>query len=175
MKEFPNVLMIVGQGQKVGKTSLACRIIEKFSPNGVYALKVSLHFHELGMSEKLLFVDKNYRIIEEVNPNSEKDSAKFLLAGAQRVFFIQAFDVYVFEAFTKLLELIDIEKPFIVESAGLRKYIKPGLFFFVETREYSSKNEELKYLANKSFCLRNESFGFDFDKIELKNNKWALK
>jgi uncharacterized protein YkvS len=88
MKEFPNVLMIVGQGQKVGKTSLACRIIEKFSPNGVYALKVSLHFHELGMSEKLLFVDKNYRIIEEVNPNSEKDSAKFFTCrSTARVFY----------------------------------------------------------------------------------------
>ena len=43
---IPNLLIIAGIGNKSGKTSMACRIIEQFKTLDIVSVKITPHFHE---------------------------------------------------------------------------------------------------------------------------------
>ena len=43
---IPNLLIIAGTGNKSGKTTLACRMIEQFRNPGLISVKITPHFHE---------------------------------------------------------------------------------------------------------------------------------
>ncbi len=42
----PNLLIIAGTGNKSGKTSMACRIIEQLKHLEIVSVKITPHFHE---------------------------------------------------------------------------------------------------------------------------------
>jgi len=44
---IPNLLLIAGTGNKSGKTTLACRVIEQFRQSGISAVKITPHFHDI--------------------------------------------------------------------------------------------------------------------------------
>jgi len=44
--KYPNILLVSGNGRNSGKTTLACKIIERFSKDHeITGLKISPHFH----------------------------------------------------------------------------------------------------------------------------------
>ncbi len=53
MKSMPNILLIAGTGRNVGKTLLACEIIQQLSKTmAVTAIKTSSHEHPLSPANK---------------------------------------------------------------------------------------------------------------------------
>jgi molybdopterin-guanine dinucleotide biosynthesis protein len=71
------VLVIAGSGRGAGKTAVGCALIAAMPGLRWVAIKVSPHLHDVG--EKLW---------EELDARSDKDTGRYLAAGAQRSFLI---------------------------------------------------------------------------------------
>ena len=136
-----NILLISGSGRNVGKTSFILEVIAKNASRNLAAIKITPHFHDPTEGLVPISVTENYRIYQETDCASSKDSSLFLQAGAKKVFFIQSKDFYLEEAFQLTLKKLLPDQPIMVESAALRKIIIPGLYLFIQ------KNEEVKSSA----------------------------
>lgn len=166
-------MIIAGNGRNVGKTFVACKIIEYLSKaNHVTGLKISPHFHKVPESE-MLFKSEHFVIVNECNINS-KDSSLMLQAGAKKVFFVMVKPGHISKAFEKLRHFLS-DEIVVCESGELREIVNPGLFLFLKRAgEEIVKHQFLKY---SPVVVNNDGFDFDFDieSIELKNNEFGLK
>lgn len=119
MTQIPkNILLVSGSGQNVGKTSFIRRIIALNGAQKIAAIKITPHFHEPTSGLLPLVINANYRIFQETDSTSGKDSSLFFQAGAERVFYIQTTDEYLKEAFNQVSEKLEPEQPVIIESAA---------------------------------------------------------
>jgi hypothetical protein len=109
----------------------------------------------------------NFRIFLETNANSAKDSSLFLQAGAETVFYVQASDVYLEEAFMQVFRNLSPDQPVIVESAALRKFIQPALYLFIEgdSKIIKQASKEMKDLANMVCYSDGESFSLQPESV----------
>jgi hypothetical protein len=130
---YPNVLLVAGTGRNSGKTTFVTTICSQF-PEGSkpVCIKISNHFHEQAGS-LCLIENSNFRIFEETQVSSQKDSARMLEAGAVRSFFIEADREFVYQAFKQLIEFIPDNVPIICESGNLRNYLIPAMFVMLHT------------------------------------------
>ncbi|MBI5010191.1 MAG: hypothetical protein HZB98_11220, partial [Bacteroidia bacterium] len=68
----PNLLIIAGTGNKSGKTSMACRIIESFPGLKITAIKITPHFHETTEGLVVFNEGEGYSIYTETSMESNK-------------------------------------------------------------------------------------------------------
>lgn len=170
--DYPNLLLIAGNGRNVGKTYFACRVIESLSKQApITGLKITSHIHEHN-SDDVIIKDKHYVILQEKQITG-KDSSLMLQAGARQVFFMMAEPEYLPEAFDKLSADLP-ETPIVCESGGLHEIINPGLFFFVQSHGNVVKKPH--HLIHNPIIVYNdgENLKFDYSKIQLNNNKFSL-
>ncbi|WP_319503122.1 hypothetical protein [uncultured Draconibacterium sp.] len=170
--DYPNLLLIAGNGRNVGKTYFACRVIESLSKQApITGLKITSHIHAHNSNDVLL-KDKHYLILQEKQITG-KDSSLMLQAGAKQVFFVMAEPKYLPEAFDKLSAYLP-ETPIVCESGGLHDIIHPGLFYFIQLKETQVKKTQ--HLIHNPIIVINdgENLKFDYTKIQLINNKFSL-
>ncbi|MFA9391479.1 MAG: hypothetical protein ACERKD_16840 [Prolixibacteraceae bacterium] len=131
MKEIRKVILIAGAGQNVGKTTLACQIIQILSATeSVTAIKVAGHKHTLTNLQKIILQREGLIITEEQDLNSQKDSSLFLQYGARKSYFIQVEDEKIEEL---VVWINDHLYGYIVcESGILGKSIRPDKAFYVD-------------------------------------------
>ena len=173
---IPNLLLIAGTGNKSGKTTMACRIIESFPDLAITAIKITPHFHET--TEGLISTSDSdgYSIYEETNSESGKDTSRMLRSGAARVYFAKVWDNKLPEAFVRIMENIEADTPVICESPALRNFAEPGVFIIMSSENnYNKKDikhlQSLPHLMIKLEDLENIAclpFGF-------KDGRWFLK
>ncbi|MGQ8338193.1 hypothetical protein ACUNWD_16695 [Sunxiuqinia sp. A32] len=130
-KSWENILLIAGTRRNVGKTTFTCQLLETVKDLSPIAIKTTPHFHDETSGLKLLSENQGYRLFEETNQSTNKDSSLFLQRGAHRSFYLQAKDEYLDEGFIALFPYLEPEKPILIESAALHKYMQPGLFLVV--------------------------------------------
>ena len=122
------MLLVSGVGRNSGKTSLVCKVIGDFqSKFEITAIKISPHLHYSAGNSDILVSNNNFVISRETTSNSGKDSAKFLLAGAKPVFFLQVKDIDLQEAWLELAKYLSPKKLIICEGGWLRSYAEPGI------------------------------------------------
>ncbi|RLD42445.1 MAG: hypothetical protein DRI86_11635 [Bacteroidetes bacterium] len=138
MKKAPKTIIISGTTRNVGKTTFACQLIEKYKSEGVTAIKISPHFHNLNSDADIIFSNNDFIIIKEHNFDGNKDSSRMLNAGAKEVFFIMTKDENLDEIVNYLFNIIDINTRIIIESAAIRRYIEPVFFYLLYNDEYSN-------------------------------------
>ena len=177
--DSPNILVIAGNGQNSGKTTLACSIIRHFAENQpLTAIKISPHFHKLTEQDHILEKTDHYILVEEFNTDRSKDSSLMLQAGAQRVFFLLAGDDHLPEAFTRVREYAGKDQPVICESGGLINVLNPGIFLFVHhTDRKTVTGEKMKQsdMADKIISNDGKSFSFNInDLVFQQNNGWKI-
>lgn len=171
MTEISNhILLVSGSGQNVGKTSFIRRVIAQNAGQKIAAIKITPHFHEPTRGLAPMVVTDNYRIFQETDLTSGKDSSLFLQAGADRVFYIQTSDDYLEEAFSLVLEQLDPVKPVVIESAALRKILKPTFYLFIQNKFEDVKPVALEmqkladvnvYSDSGQFSIDPSAFNFD--------------
>jgi molybdopterin-guanine dinucleotide biosynthesis protein A len=185
MFKLDGMLMIGSSGTNVGKTELACALLGKFGKQlNIVGIKVATikdndgqcpHRGEVrGVYSSL---EGNFRITEEFNKNSGKDTSRLLAAGAGRVFLIQALKEHLFEAMTALLDIIGSETVSICESNSLRQVIEPGLFLIVRNNEsdfWKSSARSVRKYTDRIVVSDGNSFDLDLGRIKLVDGKWAL-
>ena len=166
-------MIIAGTGNKSGKTSMACRILEQLRYFEIVSVKITPHFHETTPGLVLLSEKKGYSVYEETNIDTFKDTSRMLKAGASRVYFAKVTDNSLVEAFKEIMEYIPEGTPIICESPALRHYTEPGLFVIM-TSPLKDNQKNIKSLMN----LPHVEFNMDYLSrnkvipISLSNGKW---
>ncbi len=180
MIEMPNMLMIAGNSRNIGKTALACAVIERFSAfQKIYGLKVTSirpgeqGFHGIhdGLSEEL------FSIMEEKDPSSRKDTSKMLTAGAEKAYYIRVADTEMPMAAKYLEGFLPENEPVVCESRSLRKEVKPGLFVFLWADKVDSAKIDIEeYVRIADVVIRyipgEGNTAKMAGKINLENNRW---
>lgn len=168
-----NLILISGTGNKSGKTTFACRVIEQFRGVGIIGIKITPHFHETTPGLVLMSEKPGYSIYEETNPELLKDTSRMLKAGASKVFFAKVTDEGLLTAFEEIMKHIPAGYPIVCESPALRYYIDPGLFIIMNSKFSNNKNiNELLRLPHVMFHL-NDIIRAKALSIEFKDGKWS--
>lgn len=150
MLHIPRLVIVAGTGRKVGKTTVACRIIESFSKSNITAVKISSHFHKPQEHLKLISRNSDYIIWEELSSNENKDSSRMLAAGATRSFYIQAEKDASVPAFEKLIDLLPYSGPIVCESPSLAKGVMPGALIIVSGDVSPPTAKDLAFLEGRN-------------------------
>ncbi|MCD6594477.1 hypothetical protein J7L68_02215 [bacterium] len=133
MLNIPNMIIIGSTGKNMGKTTLVSKIIRKYScQQNVYAIKISI-------SEDGDISNKKFEIVEEQNPHREKDTSRFLAAGAKKSFLIRTTEQNLMEAIDKIIVNIPKDSIILCESTTLAKYVSPSLFILIKKENSSIK------------------------------------
>ena len=176
MQHLPNVIIVAGEGNKSGKTSAICRIIECYHELQITAVKITPHFHELTEGLLPVMECEGHSIYEESNSLSSKDTSRMLRAGASKVYYIKVTDGELLQAFSNLLANIPIGTPIICESPALAGYIEPGILVIM-TSDNQYNKKIIKHLSHNPlirFKLEDlktiSSFPFIF-----REGKWTLQ
>ena len=124
------ILCITATAKHIGKTSLACAIIQHFQQAKIGGLKVASYPHEsLYKHHPEVDREKGYLLVDEQIPSDANDSARMLAAGAEKSFFLACPTHTVQEHVDELVR----QFPFllwVVESNALVQ-IKPQLPFIL--------------------------------------------
>lgn len=171
-----NILLISGSGRNVGKTTFMRRIIAQNAGHLPVAVKITPHFHEPTPGLLPIQVNENFRVFRETDDSSEKDTALFLQAGAEKVFYIQTTDDFLNKAFEFVSAQLSPDQPVIVESAALRKFIVPGLYIFIEKTPDDIKPfaREMKKLADLIVSSDGERYSIS-PEILIFNQSWKIQ
>lgn len=170
---IPNLLIIAGTGNKSGKTSMACRIIEQFRHLGIISVKITPHFHETTPGLVLISEKTGYSVYEETNSDISKDTSRMLKAGASKVYFAKVRESSLHDAFKEIIRHVPSGTPLICESPALRRYIEPGIFIIM-TSLAKDNQKDIKSLLdlphvdfNLDYLARNKDLPIAFS-----NGKW---
>jgi len=177
MERHPNLLLIGGSGQNVGKTTLTIDILKQYAgKNKIIAIKTSCHFHGILDTDIVLANNSKYTIVKETVTNTGKDSARMLEAGAEEVYFIQAKDEFIGEAYSFLTNAIKRDSLIICETASLRKHLIPEVFLALVTNKNSKLDDNKQILKKADLIIENYlNNKHDLETIiEIKNNKWEI-
>ena len=194
MLKLDQMLMIGSAGTNVGKTELACAIIKKFGKNRpIIGIKVTTIKERDGRCPRggqgcgvCSSLEGDFCITEEVNSKSEKDTARLLAAGANRVFWLRAMKTHLKEGLTALLDKIGQGAVSVCESNSLRQAVEPGLFLMVEGRGlkvWKSSAQDVRKYADRVVVADARGFDgstslrvdFDIDRIKLADGKWVMQ
>jgi hypothetical protein len=182
MIEMPNMLMIAGNARNIGKTTLACAVIERFADalriNGLKVTSIrqgedNYHGRHISLSSG------SFTIVEEHDAAIPKDTARMLRAGAYNSYFMQVADAHLDEAAQYVAGFFPSGVPVICESRSLRKEIKPGLFVFLQNDSdnlHIKKESFFREIADVVIdCTPGDHDTFNLaDKIIFYNNRWII-
>jgi hypothetical protein len=183
MLDIPNMIMIGGNSRNAGKTTLACRIIEKFAKQyQVIGVKVTSvrkeesEFHGNHQEEEF----STFQITEELNKDSHKDTSMMLRAGAKNVFYVRAAEGFESTATKDFLNRCSKSQPIICESRSLRNDVKPGLFIMMMRYPTVGKQKEYEKYLNLADCILNYTDDIEgnihiVSKIFFNQDKFILK
>ncbi|MBU0765816.1 MAG: hypothetical protein KJ607_13390 [Bacteroidetes bacterium] len=174
---LPNMLLIAGTGQNTGKTTLACRLIDKFSKYiSITALKTSPHFFDPPDKKDIIVSYEDIRIVRETNRRTGKDSSRMLNAGAFQVYYIMLKNECRLSHLDILLGFLDDNTPVICESGALGDIVIPGLLLLLREKgkAKSEKNAEWERVADQVITFDGNDFDFDIDNIAFRDNSWIL-
>jgi hypothetical protein len=175
-KFFPNLLLICGSGRGTGKTLLACNIIEQSkNKENIVAMKISMHAHEHSMAMELILAGTGYSVWKE-NSVSEKDSGRFLNAGAQTVHYIETDDGHLYDSFLSVISLLPDHSLIICESGGLSKYVKPGVLLYIREQDYIPDDHKtmMQNLADKIIFSGSDEILQPGIFLTFENSSWKL-
>jgi len=150
MSKYNNLLIITGTGRNSGKTSLACAVVSHMRKLDPVAVKISPHFHEPGPGLIEYYSSGKYNIFTETLTGSGKDTSRLLRAGATVVYYIQANDKYIKEAFYNLFRNIPASVPVVCESPSLAAHISPAVLFIADSRQIKNKKDTSRLSARVS-------------------------
>lgn len=132
-KSFKNILVIGATSRNLGKTTLVCQMIRRFSNNRITALKIKTlrdgdqEFHGRGS-----FLEVPFLVRDESETGGLNDSALYKAAGAAQVIYIKSKIEFLEEAFQKALEMIPENHLLIIESNSIVELINPGIYILIK-------------------------------------------
>jgi molybdopterin-guanine dinucleotide biosynthesis protein A len=186
MIKLDGMLMIGSSGANVGKTELASAVISKFAKSrDIIGLKVTTIEARDGRCPRggqgcgvCSSLAGDFCLTEESDGQSNKDTARFLAAGAKRVFWLRVMRTHLEQGITALLDLIGPSAIMVCESNSLRHVVEPGLFLIVKDRDtkfWKDSARQVKSYADKIVARNGTGFDLDIGRIRLADGRWLLQ
>jgi hypothetical protein len=143
------IMLVCGSGRNTGKTFLAESIIRHFSKtNLISAIKISMHRHDHPENLQLLISEHGYSIFSD-HQISEKDSGRFLSAGAVPSLYIETTDEFLGPALLDAISYCPSDSLIVCESGGLIRVLRPGIIIFVQQPQEMIPDNK-KYLRDEA-------------------------
>lgn len=173
MKQLPNFLLVSGSGQNSGKTTLVCRLINAFKEHKITAVKISPHFHAVDYELPMLERQEDFVIFREIYADKDKDSSRFLKAGAVGVLVVFCKREALRVAVESLQQHIPPDTPVICESGGMAQYFQPGLHIFTQKGTHAEKGP----YGTPDITLHFDQKAQEsvWTAVALDNNQWTLR
>lgn len=142
MIEVPNMITIGAADRNVGKTEFACELISRYAQTEtVFGVKITTIKEKNGQCPRggdgcgvCSSLIGNYRITEERDGPSVKDTVRMLNAGAKKVFWLRVLHEHLEEGMRDLLTRIPENTCIVCESNSSRSIAKPGVFLVIKER-----------------------------------------
>jgi len=129
------LVVVGGQGRKVGKTSVIAGLIRGLNSLAWTAVKISHHRGDADLQDTPSADDLpahlDFLLSEEKDPKAIRDTSRFLAAGARRALWMRARGGRLAQALPGLLEALEGDEYVIVESNSLLGFLKPAVFLMV--------------------------------------------
>jgi len=180
MIKIPGLLLIGGNSRHIGKTTLACLIINRFSAGvPIIAAKLtSIYPGDAKHHGHVINIGKEFEIIHEPDPSGSKDTAKMQKSGAVSAYYIQANDESVEKAWNVFIQMIQPGHMIVCESRSLRRFIEPGLFVYLKNSAVKTVKPYSTWLEDKANLLLvdpdREQLVNVTKQITLVNREWRV-
>lgn len=129
------LVIVGGHSRSVGKTSVVAGLISALTELRWTALKITQYGHGIcsadGSPCDCTTDDHTLAVTEERDRSGESDTSRFLIAGAEKVYWVRTRQGMLAEAMPKVRQVIASAENVIVESNSLMKFIRPDLYFSV--------------------------------------------
>jgi hypothetical protein len=129
------ILIIGGHSRSVGKTSVVAGIIAAVPEMHWTALKVTQYGHGVcsanGEPCDCATDDHSWAVTEERDCSGESDTSRFLVAGADKVFWARTRQGMLAEAMPRLRQVMAESENLIFESNSLMKFVRPDLYLTI--------------------------------------------
>jgi hypothetical protein len=171
---FPKMILVAGDGRNVGKTVFCMQLIRNLSAKAeVIAIKTTPHRHDLTDGLEIIAKTGDYLVAVEKGTH-QKDSARFLQAGAGRVYLVMADQQHVGEAFSHISDQVQ-GKVCVAESGSLAAYVQPGYFFFI--KDHAGEIKKKEHLVFNPVVVTNLNHVFDFapEKLDIAGDELMIK
>ncbi len=180
-QRLPSLFLVGGTGRFVGKSTFAEMLIKHFADrHAITALKISnikpgddaVHgWHGDKLKEPFI-------IEEEKVSGNQKDTQRFLAAGARRSFFLRSFEESLPQAMEAFFEIIPANSLLVVESNTLRHHVQPGVLVMVTDQSKPTDKpdaQQLFALADQVLTHFDTTYFQEFiNKVRVSDNGWSV-
>lgn len=129
------LVIIGGHSRSVGKTSLVAGLISALPELRWTALKITQYGHGICSAQggpcDCATDDHSFAVTEERDRSGESDTSRFLVAGAEKVYWVRTRQGMLAEAMPRVRQVIAGAENVIVESNSLMKFIRPDLYLSI--------------------------------------------
>ena len=171
------ILLVGGTGRNIGKTTFMELLIRKFSNTyPLVALKTSflLPGSERFHGHPALITENRFLLTEEKESSGQKDSRRYLQAGARRSFFLSAGKNAVDNGWQAFLKSIQDGSLVVVESNALFESVSPALFIMIDDGKPKPGTQRLLKQADLIVpALNGKVFAHAVGQIDIKNGRWV--
>jgi len=176
------VIVIGGHSRDVGKTSVVAGLIAALSEHHWTAFKITQYGHGICARQgkacqcACATADHSWAISEERDRSGESDTSRFLLAGAERAWWVRTEQGRLAEAMPTIYRKLSESENAIVESNSILKFLYPDLYLTVldpATGDFKPSAREFLDLAdaiilhnhNQESSGRTAGWGTDLERI----------
>ncbi len=129
------VVVVGGHSRNVGKTSVVAGLISRLREYNWTALKITQYGHGIcsknGQPCDCVRADHSWAITEEKDRSGESDTSRFLVAGAERAWWVRTQQGRLDEAMPTLHRRLEGTGNVIFESNSVLRFIQPDLYLTV--------------------------------------------
>jgi hypothetical protein len=143
------LVVIGGHSRSVGKTSVVGGLVSALRDFHWTAVKITQYGHGIcsakGEACECANADHSWAISEEHDRSGESDTSRFLLAGAERVFWVRTEQGRLAEAMPTLRRRLESAGNVIIESNRVLKFLRPDLYLTIldpETADFKPSARE---------------------------------
>lgn len=130
-----STLIIGGHSRSVGKTSMVAGLISAMPELRWTALKVTQYGHGICSADggdcDCATGDHTFAVTEERDRSGESDTSRFLLAGAEKVYWVRTRQGMLAEAMPRIRQVTGSAENIIFESNSLMKFLRPDLYITI--------------------------------------------
>lgn len=126
------VIVVGGHSRNVGKTSIVAGLIAAMPEVRWTAMKITQYGHGIcsadGAACDCATPDHSLAVTEEHSRDGDTDTSRFLVAGAEQVYWVRTRQGYLAEAMPRVRQILASAANSIVESNSLMRFIRPDLY-----------------------------------------------
>lgn len=168
------LVVVGGHSRNVGKTSVVSGLIAALGEFKWTAMKITQYGHNVcardGQACDCANEDHSWAISEEKDRAGLTDTSRFLVAGAERVWWVRSEQGRLAEALPSLRQVLDKSGNAILESNSIVKFLRPDIYLAVldpATADFKQSAQELLDRAD-AVIMHNSEEDFRWEGVSLK-------